>query len=66
MEALHSEMDRTKRKCYEIPASISLKNTVYATKPQALEEMTDQIEHAISDIPLTTIQTVSRSVRRRC
>ena len=44
----------------------TLKNTVYATKPQTLEELRDQIEHAINDIPLTTIQTVCRSVRRRC
>ena len=35
-------------------------------KPQTLEEVTDQIEYAINDIPLVTIQTVCRSVRRRC
>ena len=44
----------------------TLKNTVYATKPETLEEMRDQIEHAINDIPLATIQTACRSVRRRC
>ena len=44
----------------------TLKNTVYATKPQTLEELSDQIEHAINDIPLATIQAVCRSVRRRC
>ena len=43
----------------------SLKNAVYATEPQTLEELRDQIEH-IDDIPLATIQTVCRSVRRRC
>ena len=43
-----------------------LKNTVYATKPQTLEERRDQIEHSINDIPLSTIQMVYRSVRRRC
>ena len=36
------------------------KNTVCATKPQTQEELRDQIEHAINDIPLTTIQTVCR------
>ena len=36
-------------------------NTVYATKPQTLEELRDQIERVISDIPLATIQTVCRS-----
>ena len=40
----------------------TLKNTVYATKPQTLEELKDQIEHAINDIPLATIQTVCRAV----
>ena len=40
----------------------NLKNTVYATKPQTLEKLRDQIEHAIIDIPLATIQTVYRSV----
>ena len=44
----------------------TLKNTVYATKPQTLEELRDQIEHAINYIALATIQTVCRSVRRRC
>ena len=44
----------------------TLKNTVYATKPQTLEELRDQIEHAINDIPLATIQTVCRSNRRPC
>ena len=44
----------------------TLKNTVYATKPRTLEGLRDQIEHAINDIPLLTIQTVCRSVRRRC
>ena len=36
---------------------------VYTTKLQTLEELRDQIEHAINDIPLT-IQTVSHSVQR--
>ena len=40
----------------------TLNNTVYATKPQTLEELGDQIEHDINDIPLATIQTVCRSV----
>ena len=44
----------------------TLKNTVYATKPQALEELRDQIERAINDTPLATSQTVCRSVRLRC
>ena len=44
----------------------TLKNTVYATKPQTMEELRDQIEHAINDIPLTTIQTIYRSVQHRC
>ena len=44
----------------------ALKNTAYASKPQTLEELRDQIEHAINDIPLETIHTVCRSVRRRC
>ena len=39
---------------------------MYATKPQTLEELRDQIEHVNNDIPLTTIQMVCRSVRRRC
>ena len=43
----------------------TLKNTVYATEPQTLEELRGQIEHAINDIPLAIIQTVYRSVRRR-
>ena len=42
----------------------TLKNTAHSTKPQTLEELRDQIEHAINDIPLATIQTVCRSVRR--
>ena len=29
-------------------------------------ELRDQVEQAINDIPLATIQTVCRSVRRRC
>ena len=44
----------------------TLENTVYITKPQTLEELRGQIEHAINDIPLATVQTVCRSVRRRC
>ena len=40
----------------------TLKNTVYAAKPQTLEELRDQIEHANIDIPLATIQTVCRSL----
>ena len=71
-------MDNAKRNCYVVHASISnlilldfylwesLKNAMYATKPQTFEELRDQIEHAINDIPLATIQTVFRSVRRRC
>ena len=39
---------------------------VYATNPQTLEELRDQIVHAINDIPLATIQTVCRSVRCHC
>ena len=39
---------------------------MYATKPQTLEELRDQIEHAFKDIPFTTIHTVCRSVRRHC
>ena len=39
---------------------------MYATKPQTLEELRDQIEHATDDIPFGTIQKVCRSVRRRC
>ena len=38
---------------------------MYGTKPQTLEKLGDQIEHTINDIPLATIQTVCRSVRRR-
>ena len=34
-------------------------------KPQKLEDLICQIEHAINDIPLVTVQTVCRSVRRR-
>ncbi|KAJ4438577.1 hypothetical protein ANN_14524 [Periplaneta americana] len=33
----------------------ALKDTVYATKPQALEKLRVQIEHACNDIPLATI-----------
>ena len=36
----------------------TLKNTVYATEPQTLEELREKIEHTINDIPLATIQTV--------
>ena len=39
---------------------------MYATKPQTLEDLRVQIEHAIDDIPLATIQKVCRSVHRRC
>ena len=38
----------------------TLKNMVYATNPQTLEDLRDQIEHAINDIPLATIQTTAR------
>ena len=31
---------------------------MYTTKLETLEELRDQFEHAISDIPLETIQTV--------
>ncbi|KAJ4439447.1 hypothetical protein ANN_07571 [Periplaneta americana] len=34
----------------------ALKDTVYATKPQTLEELRAQIEHSCNDIPLATIQ----------
>ena len=44
----------------------TLKNMVYTTKPQTLDELRDKIEHAINYIPLATIQTVCRSFRRRC
>ena len=44
----------------------TLKNTVYATKPQTLEELRNQIEHVINDIPIATIQIVCIAVRRRC
>ena len=44
----------------------TLKNTVYATKTQTLEELKDQIEHAINYIPLGTIHTICFSVRRHC
>ena len=44
----------------------TLKNTVYVSKPQTLEELRNQIEPAINDIPLATIQMVCRSVRRHC
>ena len=76
---IESEMDRTKGKCYRVSPPRSpdltppdfylwgtLKNTVYATKTQTLEELRDQIEHAIHDISLATIQTVCRFIRRRC
>ena len=42
----------------------TLKNTVYGIKLQTLEELRDQIEHAINDIPLVKLHTVCRSVRR--
>ena len=69
---IKSEMDRTKRKCYGVPASISRFNhsrllpSGNFKEPQTLEELRDQIEHATNDIPLATIQTICRSVRRRC
>ena len=44
----------------------TLENTVYATKPQTLEALSDQIENAINNIPLAIIQTVCRSIRLRC
>ena len=71
-------IDRIKRTAMEFPPLFpdlipldfylwgTLKNTAYATKPQTLEELRDQIEHGINDIPLETIQTVCRCVRRRC
>ena len=37
----------------------------HGTKPQTLEELTDQIEHTISDSPLATIQIVCHFARRR-
>ena len=39
---------------------------MYATKPQTLEELRDQNEHAINEFILATIQAVRRSIRRRC
>ena len=40
-------------------AFVSLCTTLpYATKPQTLEELRNQIEHAINDIPLAIIQTL--------
>ena len=75
---IQSEMDRTKRKCYGVPTSISwfnaswllplgnFKNMMYTTKPQTMEELRDQIEHTINDIPLATIQMVCCSVRHCC
>ncbi|KAJ4441555.1 hypothetical protein ANN_11411 [Periplaneta americana] len=71
------EMDRTKRKCCGVPASISglispdfylwrvLKDTVYVTKSQTLKELRVQIEHACNVIPLATIQLECRSVDLR-
>ena len=62
----------------QVPASISrfnpsrllplgnFKEHMYSTKPQTLEELRDQIEHAINDILLATIQMVCCSVQRRC
>ncbi|KAJ9598844.1 hypothetical protein L9F63_026621, partial [Diploptera punctata] len=59
-----------KRKCYRVPISTSrfnpsrlllLGNT---TKQQALEELRDQIEHAINDVLLATFQMVCHFVRR--
>ena len=44
----------------------TLENTMYTTKPQTMDELRGQIEHVINDISLTTIQTVYRSIRRRC
>ena len=44
----------------------TLKIMVYAIKPKTLEELRNLIEYAINDIPLATIHTVCRSVRRRC
>ena len=41
-------------------------NQVYATKPQTLEEMRDEIEHAINDIPLAINLTVCRNIRGLC
>ena len=64
--------------CYGVPAAISrfnpsrllplgnFKEHGVPHKSQTLEELRDQIEHAISDIPLATIQTVCHSVRRCC
>ena len=68
-------IDRMKRTAMEFPPLFlnlipldfylwgTLKNIVNATKPQTLEELIDQIEHTINDIPLTTIQTVCCSER---
>ncbi|KAJ4446968.1 hypothetical protein ANN_13670 [Periplaneta americana] len=43
----------------------ALKNTVYVTEPQILEELRVQIELACNDIPLAKIQLICRSVVRR-
>ncbi|KAJ4429261.1 hypothetical protein ANN_26264 [Periplaneta americana] len=70
-------MARAKRKCCGVPSRFPdlippdfylwgvLKNTVYATKPQTLEELRVQIEHACNDIPLAKIQLICRSVIAR-
>ena len=43
----------------------TLKNSVYATKPQKFEELREEIERAIN-ITLAIIQMVCHSVQRRC
>ena len=40
----------------------TLKNSVYTTKPQTLEELRGLIELAINDIPLATIRMVCHSI----
>ena len=49
-----------------IPLGNFKEHCVYATKLQTLEELRDQIEHAINDNLLATIQAVCRSVRNHC
>ena len=59
---------RDERACCRLAHSggRNFKEHVVATRPQTLDELRDQNEHAINDIPLVTIQTICRSVRRLC
>ncbi|KAJ4444689.1 hypothetical protein ANN_06486 [Periplaneta americana] len=70
-----TEMDRTKRKCCGVPASISEFNPSrllpmgsskrHSAKHKILEELRVQIEHACNDIPLATIQLNMRLGKSR-